>query len=309
MLFLYPDSVKIKIAKKDYYEGVSLFIIDRVFRYENKITEEDWGLFETFFKNLVEPNLKDIIIGEPEKLRKINQLISPFLQFSNIFLEGIKDIFKYNLFINKANTRYDAYQLAEALDIRTCPYCNRNYTSTVITKKGEKITRPQFDHYFDKADNPLLALSFYNLIPSCSVCNSSVKGAAKFDLSSHLHPYLDDSVDKIRFTYKYSNQTKSGLEVIVKTKELSKEKKTVKEFAVEEIYNSHTGELLELLRTRQYFSEKYLEILKTNLLRGVIVSQEDLYRIAFGVELNPENFINRPFSKFKKDILTELGVV
>lgn len=309
MLYLYPERSKLLKVAINYRIKMLKFVDERISNLENVKGIENHISISQFFRINIEPVLKDIIIGKPDSLKRINQKINPIIDIWPELKIAVTYVFNYDRFISQASTRYDAYDLAEALDIRTCPYCNRNYTSTVITRKGEKITRPQFDHYFDKADNPLLALSFYNLIPSCSVCNSSVKGTTKFDLSSHLHPYVDDSIDKIRFTYEYSNQTKSGLEVRIKTNNSSKEKNTVEEFAIEEIYNSHKGELLDLLRTRQYFSDKYLEILKTHLLKGVIVSQEDLYRIAFGTELNPENFINRPFSKFKKDILTELGVV
>lgn len=55
------------------------------------------------------------------------------------------------------------------------------YTKTVFDEEGEKITRPTFDHWFAKDDHPLLALSFYNLIPSCNICNSSVKGKKEIE--------------------------------------------------------------------------------------------------------------------------------
>lgn len=204
---------------------------------------------------------------------------------------------------------YDAYKLAEDLDVRTCTYCNRNYTNTVISSNGKKITRPQFDHYFDKNQNPLLAVSFYNLIPSCSICNSSIKGTHKMTLTDYTHPYLDNALRDIRFTYKYTRKSKNGLQVKVVTPDPSKVKNTVDTFAIEEVYDSHTSELLDLLRTKQYFSDRYLSILKSNLLKDVIVSKEDLYRIVFGTEYDETNFISRPFSKFKSDILKELGII
>jgi len=67
--------------------------------------------------------------------------------------------------------------------------------------------------------------------------------------------------------------------------------------------------LQPLIKTRQYFSDRYLSILSSNLLKNVIVSREDLYRIVFGTEYDTTNFENRPFSKFKSDILKELGII
>lgn len=128
-------------------------------------------------------------------------------------------------------------------------------------------------------------------------------------VENYLHPYLDDGIDQIRFTYKYSKFDKSGLKVKVLTDDPSKAKNTVDVFALEEVYNSHIGELSDLINTRQHFSDRYLSILSANLLSGVVVSKEDLYRIVFGAEYHKSNFVNRPFSKFKSDILKELGVI
>ena len=51
------------------------------------------------------------------------------------------------------------------LNIDTCTYCNRNYT---LDFKNLNNSRAQLDHWFPKESFPILALSFYNLIPSCS---------------------------------------------------------------------------------------------------------------------------------------------
>lgn len=56
---------------------------------------------------------------------------------------------------------------AQRIGVTTCPYCNRSYIFT-SSKSG---TRPQYDHYFPKSKYPYLALSMYNLIPCCSICN------------------------------------------------------------------------------------------------------------------------------------------
>lgn len=309
MLHLNPNSIKIIKAKKAFHKGMLDFILDRIDNIRKIKNVTHISSIETIFSNLINEHIDDILIGEPSKLFEINEHINPFINFSPDLRIGVEYVFNYELFIKKAKNRYDAYKLAESLDINTCPYCNRNYTNTVIRSNGEKLTRPQFDHYFDKARNPLLAVSFYNLIPCCSICNSSIKGTAKFNLNDYTHPYIDNNIEEIHFTYKYTNQTKTGLKVKVLTPDPSKTKNTIEAFAIEQVYNSHTDELLDLIRTRQYFSDKYLSILSSNLLKGVILSREDIYRIVFGTEYNSINFINRPFSKFKNDILKELGII
>jgi hypothetical protein len=308
MLYLHPHSAKIIKAKRGFHVGMRDFVLRRIDTIRT-IEKANISQIETFFDLVINDEIDNILIGEPRQLASVNSRINPLIQLNADIKKGIEHVFNYDLFIDKCKSRYDAYDLAESLDINTCTYCNRNYTNTVITRKKRKITRPEFDHFFDKGTNPLLAISFYNLIPSCSICNSSVKGSIPMSLANHLHPYLDNNIDNIKFSYKYSKDSNNGLRVKVVTTNPSKEKNTVEVFALEEMYNSHTSELLDLIKTKQYFSDRYLSILTSNLLKHVIVSKEDLYRIVFGTEYNAKDFINRPFSKFKSDILKELGII
>lgn len=58
--------------------------------------------------------------------------------------------------------------LVDKLNIKTCPYCNRQF---IYTFNGRAPERPELDHFYPKADYPLFCLSFYNLIPACHSCN------------------------------------------------------------------------------------------------------------------------------------------
>ena len=90
----------------------------------------------------------------------------------------------------------------------------------------------------------------------------------------------------------------------------SKIEKTFEDMFLETVYNSHISELKDLLELKSRFSDRYLSILSSNILGPSIpISQEELYRLAFGVELAKEDFYKRPFSKFKNDILKELNVI
>src|SRR3546814_568677 len=122
--------------------------------------------------------------------------------------ENIKNLFKYDSFISKDEDHtfefYNGYNLAENMPINTCIYCNRLYTHTIITDKREFIARPTFDHWFPKATFPLLSLSFYNLIPSCNVCNSSLKGTKTMALKNIFHPYLKYPEEYRRMNFNFS---------------------------------------------------------------------------------------------------------
>ena len=104
-------------------------------------------------------HLRQIVLAGEKELREFSNEDSPKL---------MKDIMKslYEDFTQSKdeNGISNAHFIFKELNIRTCPYCNRHYTFTL--NKGAKAA-PEFDHFYDKADHPLLAVSFYNLVPSC----------------------------------------------------------------------------------------------------------------------------------------------
>jgi len=238
-------------------------------------------------------------INQPEEKRRLRNI------FSDVYTE-IRKIFNYKNFTTKKKKEYDAYDLAKNLDIPTCPYCNRTYTKTVITKNREKIIRPEFDHWFPKNQYPLLALSFYNLIPSCHICNSNVKGETEFKLDSHFHPYNSVSNLKARFSYNYKSYDDYKIKINTEDKF---SRNSVEAFQLENIYQAHEDEVKDLIKIRQAYSDKYIEILNNSLKGRIHLSKEEIYRLAFGVHYEEDKFDRRPLSKLKKDILTELGII
>lgn len=280
--------------------------------------------------------IEKILINEPNKLNQVHLLfirqvlsssVSEFQEYRKIkkkrnksipqqdliskydnIYSILKIILDYEAFSRKSNNVYSAYDLAQKLDIPTCPYCNRIYTKTVV--KPSKITRPAFDHWYSKSDFPLLALSFYNLIPSCNICNSSVKGTDLFDLKTHFHPYSTIQKGKKILDFRYSYEHKDYSTFKFKIKHNNKfSKDSTEAFKLKEIYETHEDEITDLRRLRDVYSDKYLEMLKKNILKGTSISDEEIYRLAFGTHIDETKFDRRPLSKMKKDILEELGIL
>lgn len=221
-------------------------------------------------------------------------------------LVSLEKIFNYTWFIDKKNTAYNAYDLCNNLEIESCIYCNRLYTSTVIVDDDELIIRPTLDHWFTQEKYPLLALSFYNLIPSCSPCNSSVKHSATFNLNKNIHPYIDKNITQdYKLHSKYDNSLNT-FKVTVKIRKNSPKKSkilsTLASMKIEEIYGSHQAELADLDILQRKYNDSYLKSLGKLLDKKF--TAEEVYRIMFGVEFEDENFYKRPLSKLKKDILT-----
>lgn len=227
--------------------------------------------------------------------------------FDTVYKE-INRIFNYDNFCEKKVRTYCAYDLAEKLDIPTCIYCNRIYTKTVIKKDKKKVIRPTFDHWYPKSKYPLLALSFYNLIPCCSICNSGVKGSIPFSLSTHFHPYFKNPKSDFKYTFSYEHRDYSKFSFKINP-ENEFSKRSIKAFELEEIYSAHEDEIEDLRKIKDAYSEDYIEMLESKILGGITLDRDEVYRLAFGVHFQEAKFDRRPLSKMKKDILIELGII
>jgi len=271
---------------------------------------------EKYFNYLFN-NINTILSGEPDKLFLIiNQINIDFTKnFQETIRPEIEKIFNYNKFV--ANENYGAYQLSEILNINVCPYCNRNYTTTYWNKGKTGRTRPTLDHFFDKATYPFLALSFWNLIPSCYVCNSQLKRDKKFDINSNLHPYLSGFENKLSFEtdiYDINSFLNSSKKSKIKIKlkenksniELNKAKNNAETFKIEELYNSHTDYVSEIIQKSLIYNsecQKDLRKIYPDL------TDEDFNRIILGNYVDEKNFENRPLAKLTHDIAEELGLL
>lgn len=104
---------------------------------------------------------------------------------------------------------YDGYRdrhlvkHAERLNVKTCCYCNLNYTLLIEEKKARSVNMKalmQFDHFFDKDLYPHLSMSMYNLIPSCATCNQGKP--RKGNLPIYFNPYHASILELYEFKVK-----------------------------------------------------------------------------------------------------------
>lgn len=68
--------------------------------------------------------------------------------------------------INTLFKKHNHKRFIAFFDTRVCPYCNRNYIGDINSN-----TIYHLDHFWPKDDYPILAASFFNLVPSCASCN------------------------------------------------------------------------------------------------------------------------------------------
>lgn len=317
-------------------------------RLENVIAECPSGQ-ATYFTDLKRNDyelLKQTIIGKPGELtilatsfrRKVANRTYPPIRYRSdnthrkLFGDYLKYVFNYDHFIDKGSF-WNAYELASLLGVDVCIYCNRNYTYTVIRKRNYTV-RPEFDHFLSTADYPFLALSFYNLIPSCHICNSNLKHDHPFTLAAYLHPYIYSLHDSVKFTVEFDNKRSySAFDIkrfygvmfftgkvdnfriklvrrnrYVSNTQFRKAINNIRVFHLEELYNCHKDVVTEMILNAIIYNEdKIDELFKT--YGGVLFSsREDVVRHITKNFPGETDLLKRPFSKLSKDIHVEFGL-
>lgn len=230
-------------------------------------------------------------------------------------------IFDYPWFRNLQPVgRWNAYKLTAALGTKVCCYCNRQYTFTLVNKK-KKVTRPELDHFLPQFENKLLSLSFFNLVPSCSICNSDCKGKTSFSYGQYLSPY-EANVRHGLMSYDYFPKTYLGaigetdeILVFVKTsglaldhRMLTKVSNNIKIFEHRLMVNEHRDVVREIIRKRHISNDQYIETLQRTFPLARLTLDE-AYRLAYGNFYEENEFHKRPLAKLTKDIAIHIGAL
>ncbi len=302
-----------------------------------------------FFKDLKADDyhlLRRIIVGKPDELANIIESIKANVDFGiypamvrqlkkkqvlTTFGKKIQALFDYKQFTTKRN-RWDAYTLAAELGINVCAYCNRNFTFTLASGKN-KVVRPEFDHFLPKSSYPYLALSFYNLIPSCHICNSNFKLDLPFNLDEYIHPYLASLDSIVRFSVELTGMPGADLikeksnfgvaffygnlksfKIVLTSRphataaEVVKAKKNIEAFKLLLLYEMHKDMVVEMIQNAILYDSTYIDALFNKFNGTLFNTREDVLR---HITKNYHNGIDMPkraFSKLSKDIHLEFGL-
>lgn len=233
----------------------------------NRTRISPYGSPRTYLNSLLNDNdLKALIMARPDNLEGI---ISGLRQYCPDFVDETSYAHKilYNIFVSSCyekSDKFSKHQFITYLNRDTCPYCNRSYIYYLSKKKGIK---PQIDHFFPKSKYPFLAMSFYNLIPSCQTCNGFGAKEEKDPLIEGLiNPYLIKPSDFL-FTYEPTS-VKFISSVLDKTSIKLKIKKNIPGhltvFKLAELYEQHADHVIELVvKSKIGYSKSYRNYLKS----------------------------------------------
>lgn len=192
-----------------------------------------------------EENLERIVTSRPDQLKiiivEIEQEFTRAM-FSNDnsytdasltpFGEMVKTAFAFEALYRSKDFCVTNFQ---QLNLHHCPYCNNIPVQVVALRANmNPVVRNralhQLDHFYPQSRHPYLAVSFFNLIPSCWICNAQYKLEKRFDVDTHFNPYhrrLDDhftfeintviprAANEISFSRKWKNGSQYSEQALI----------------------------------------------------------------------------------------------
>lgn len=285
---------------------------------KTKIQQFDNRTFESYYNQYIKSKLgyelNELLCGEYEKLVEIKDDIGTKYSSKNNI---IKQTFNYDKSkskvlkpkLSKLQPKISTF-IENKLDVNTCYFCNIEFINKFKTLDGRFKNGFTLDHYIDKGKYPYLALSLYNLIPSCYTCNSKVKGV---DEINNLSPssskfYFDKKVKFRTFIQNENLQIEKEKDFALMLKEdFSLEyKEYIEGFMLNERYEYHKYKVIEMINKRKEYPDTRIK----ELAKLTEKTEEDVKQDLFGEYLFDDNDLHkRPLSKLIKDISTELGLL
>ncbi|MFA0960309.1 hypothetical protein AB9P05_00735 [Roseivirga sp. BDSF3-8] len=280
------------------------------FTYRNKRIESNPNIVSVLEKLQDDEFLQCLISCKPEKIGSISRyVIGKYPKVTSLY-DKINRLLKFIFVTNGYNTlsMEQRWDFIQSLNLHTCPYCNRSYTYSLDESKAVK---PDIDHFYPKSKYPFLALSFYNLIPSCKSCNSSqIKGVKDPQTENILSPYLINN-DSFKFSYRILSidalsplERKDKIKVII----YPEDDGNVKAFKLDELYQKHEDHVLELIiKSQLNYAQEYRKYLQH--YEGLSFSDTEIDRMIIGNYTQVDELHKRPLSKLYRDIGIELGLI
>ena len=239
------------------------------------------------------------LTDKPTKLEKVKNEVDE--KYKALLSENKK--FRDELLGAYGYEHSNLLELARWLNVKTCPYCNMQYTLCAEAYKDgelvEKMAKFQYDHFFDKAEYPMLSMSLYNLIPSCASCN---QGKSKRPLSMAFHPYSTAIKDTFRFRVKDPSDLLAGgddekIEIkLVPQKPVDVDAYN-EMFHIESLYQRHRDVAREVF-ARAYVDRYYEDGSNFEFLQD----SNFMERLEKGFYPDEEDIDKRPLTKLQQDL-------
>lgn len=297
----------------------------------NYLAEFNTAQKEADFKQLLSdyPDIRRLLPSQTRTVKKI--MTAPFKTLNKIYFKyqayrdglsekmrnkietRIKKIFNY-----KSNTATIANFISNPVNgftINNCVYCDlEKVKGYVVQDNGQRVRKFQTEHVLDKGKCPLLALSLFNFVPSCSICNSSAHKGTKTLGENEANSLILSPTsienkfnEEVQFTLVLVNPDicdltmfngEDDVEIDFKGK-FDKYGRTISIFRLKDRYNAEKAEFIkDFIKWRNYPESKLCDMAES---QGVSVSEifEDLFEFSF------RRTHNAPMEKCRRDLFLE----
>lgn len=178
--------------------------------------------------------------------------------------------------------------------MKACPYCNGNYIFA-----DSRIKECDFDHYYPTGRYPLLAASFFNLIPSCSYCNRLKNdGDVLFNPhKNYRYEELPHFIFKILKNDFLTNIDSLDVDIISR----GQFRKYIEKLHLKELYRSHKDVIQDVLVKKQIYSEQYVDEVN-RVFYGMGLSRNYIMYLLYDLPPDTDSFGAKPLSKLIYEI-------
>lgn len=265
-------------------------------------------LYDTATGDINVAEVKKILLADRQSLKKYIGILGEYSSNKVLADELLDNIFRYDRY----SKRRVAVEILKKMKVTVCPYCNRQYIFTL--SNGQ--VRPQFDHYYPKSRYPYLALSLYNMIPSCSICNMA-KSSLDTLKEPILYPFVEEMGSEAKFEIKRKrngnfvrmlqgisnefvidlNTTNAKNEVIILNQ--------MAKLHLDDLYNEHKEYVMDIIKSKYVNSPERIHELLVSF-PAIFDSYDDVKNLLYMTNIQKEAWGNRPLSKLTYDIDRQL---
>ena len=282
---------------------------------------KDFIIQKELFLDYEKKEIDKIIKIMKKKNKKSKSILEIRFEKLNISEEYLPNqLFCYKK-LQTGNKDWNRHKLLSLIGIEICPYCQRNYISSYEENNSKKTTA-DLDHFYPKSLYPFLALSLYNFIPSCQICNSRFKGNK--DVWSSVYPY-EEGFDELGVKFRTSKEVISEIlgerysdfyvkidyENLKNKEDVEKVKNSIENLGLDRVYKkSHNQYIQNLLYNIEKYPENYLEncveMFESNVDKKKQLEEyfKDIVKEPYRKRI--EN--GEPLAKLTKDILEEFDI-
>ena len=282
---------------------------------------KDFIIQKELFLDYENKEIDKIIKIMKKKNKKSKSILEIRFEKLNISEEYLPNqLFCYKK-LQTGNKNWNRHKLLSLIGIEICPYCQRNYISSYEENNDEKTTA-DLDHFYPKSLYPFLALSLYNFIPSCQICNSRFKGNKDTRDSVYLY---EEGFDELGVKFRTSKEVISEIlgerysdfyvkidyENLKNKEDGEKVKNSIENLGLDRVYKkSHNQYIQNLLYNIEKYPENYLEncveMFESNVDKKKQLEEyfKDIVKEPYRKRI--EN--GEPLAKLTKDILEEFNI-